>query len=323
MVGDSNSIRTCNVIKERGKRCQLIGKGAEDAFKGSSPSPLQQQNTSEFFKSTSSCIGSNSATALNIGHHIPEFAPLSEIQSTLAAIRSTILNQLSAKGNYPSSPVIVWSTLASHVSRFALTDEDGKKFPYLLMLQSNSYREVLQNEEVKRTFSNIPGVVYLDLFSPTLALGEIAHNVGDPVHFSSEAYYFGHKFIMESLMIAEDCYKMRDCSGNSSSSDPSLISTHHTKWIEKDRLGPFNDKVKIPFPGKIDYEAYATTFCPPARPGWETPSLPPPPPPSPLTPHSVPPPRHEERGREALRSNVIQKKSQYQSHHLRNKVSGK
>lgn len=249
-----------------------------------------------------------------MGHHIPELSPVNELQLPLNAIRSTVVSELSARGGGDASsqnPVIVWATLASHVSRFALKDEDGRLFPHLLMLQSNSYRELLQNEATKATFANTPGVIYLDLFSPSLALGEIVRNVGDPVHFSSEFFTFGHTFVFESLMVAEDCHRMRDCggggsgSGSSSSNSSSSSSSsshnpttttaaghaiHHTKWNIKERLGHFNEKANIPFPGKIDYVAYAHHYVPSARPGFEASSVPPPPPPPPTSPAPPPPP---------------------------------
>lgn len=33
MIGDSNTIRTCSVMKEKRKSCEVVGKGTEDAFK--------------------------------------------------------------------------------------------------------------------------------------------------------------------------------------------------------------------------------------------------------------------------------------------------
>jgi len=120
-------------------------------------------------------------------------------------------------------PLFVWSNLASAVSLF------DPRFPRVLHYRSNAYREALQNAVIKAALaghrdraadedevghegdeggglpragrkapatpatSPLP-VVYLDLYHPGLALGEVAHARGDPVHMSADCRWF-HRFV--------------------------------------------------------------------------------------------------------------------------------
>ena len=101
-------------------------------------------------------------------------------------------------------PVFIWSNLASVVSQF------DPKFPRSLHFRSNVYREAIQNHVIQRTLttttsttgkhpyqryrppssSSSHGLVlpsfYLDLFHTSMAFGQLAHQPGDPVHFSPD-----------------------------------------------------------------------------------------------------------------------------------------
>jgi hypothetical protein len=122
-------------------------------------------------------------------------------------------------------PLFVWSNLASAVSLF------DPRFPRVLQYRSNAYREALQNAVIKAALaghrdraadeeghegdeggglpragrkasaaspsslsSSLLPVAYLDLYHPSLALGEVAHAQGDPVHMSADCRWF-HRFV--------------------------------------------------------------------------------------------------------------------------------
>ena len=48
--------------------------------------------------------------------------------------------------------------------------------------------------------------MYVDLFSPSLAFGELAHNADDPVHFSSD-YFWMHAVITQFFIVSVMCNK--------------------------------------------------------------------------------------------------------------------
>ena len=105
-------------------------------------------------------------------------------------------------------PVFVWSNLASVVSQF------DPRFPRSLHFRSNVYREAIQNHVIQRILTSPPSTgkhpsqryrqsqpqpqsqksshglalpsYYLDLFHTSMAFGQLAHQPGDPVHFSPD-----------------------------------------------------------------------------------------------------------------------------------------
>jgi len=275
MIGDSNTMRTCDHINKIRKRCVLVGKGTEDAFT-ITEADLNAGKEPGFMASLKQCLRSNKLVSINMGHHIPQFAPMSELQKPLKAIRSAIDSNWANK-KQADAPLMVWATLASHVSRFSSLLEE-KKFPFLLALQSNAYREMVQNEETKKALtSGAKNIAFIDLFSPTLALGEISHDLNDPVHFSSDAFAFGHSFIYQALMVAEDCHAHNDCfnsttasTTNSGAGVPPLPPPRHSTWAAKESIAHFNEKSNNPFPSRIDYDAFALMYVPPPSLGWET-----------------------------------------------------
>jgi hypothetical protein len=44
----------------------------------------------------------------------------------------------------------------------------------------------------------------------SLAFGDLAHSPGDPVHLSSDYYWF-HRFILQTFQVALDCHQNLDC----------------------------------------------------------------------------------------------------------------
>lgn len=99
-------------------------------------------------------------------------------------------------------PVFIWSNLASVVSQF------DPRFPRSLHFRSNVYREAIQNYVIQRILATTTATTtgknpyqryrptsssssvfpsfYLDLFHTSMSFGQLAHQPGDPVHFSPD-----------------------------------------------------------------------------------------------------------------------------------------
>ena len=67
---------------------------------------------------------------------------------------------------------------------------------YFLHINSDYFTlfQIFQN-------TNSTNSMYVDLFSPSLAFGELAHNADDPVHFSSD-YFWMHGVIPQFFIVS-------------------------------------------------------------------------------------------------------------------------
>jgi hypothetical protein len=87
-----------------------------------------------------------------------------ELQEQLLKIRENLVSKIE-RNDDKKYPVIVWATLASIVSRLG---EGDSKFADILHYKSNSYREEIQNSEIKSVFHHSlhQKWIFVDLFHP-------------------------------------------------------------------------------------------------------------------------------------------------------------
>jgi hypothetical protein len=318
MAGDSNSKRTCLHAQEHPHVSQGLSVQCRDfdhklvtilsrPEKGYRESGAY--NLEGFSQHAKGCVqaGAN-IIALNVGHHAADFSA-ADIRAKVFDPLMIKLTEVMSQRKIVNQAGLVWATSASHASFFPKPapasggSAPALPWPLSLLIKSNAYREVLQNQQLKcaiagsktcdsygsgrgygavsltytdffdqhhakagrRAVSNQSKArfEFVDAFHPTLALGSICHQFGDPVHFSSE-YYWIHGFITKLLAVANACaLNPGSCDG---SSDHEGVGEHmHFNYLawnpvgSAEHLTPIADR-RHKWPSAYDFGAHANRY---------------------------------------------------------------
>lgn len=215
MLGDSNTIRSCNVIKKQVNPVPKISVCAKQSeMNVLDTTDLSKYNTHDrknnIKKNIKKCYESSFACTINPGHH----APTMNSNEFILQYEDILFNSFQPRNNNKSTPLIASSSIASLVSVL-----NHKDYNQSFHFQSNVYREALNNYKLQQSIINnkeFKDIFYIDIFHPSFMLGKFTKTQNDPVHFNNEYYWF-HTFILEILLVSFDCFKYKDCNTNSNS----------------------------------------------------------------------------------------------------------
>jgi len=298
MIGDSNSKRTCMYQRESPIINNALHVHCPDfdhktTYLDSSTSQdgkLLHFNTAGFLKRVNTCLASsNSMIAVNVGHHTTELTRQELRTLVLLPTKQAIDQKLHAQAGrkeLANRVVVVWATLASHLRDFitsASGDQvEGLKHPKALLIRSNSYREVLDNEEIMLTYTNRTSrggfgdvnadymsiiaahkennatgrsadlYSFLDTFHVVLSMGSVAHGYGDPVHLNSE-YFHMHGFIVHMMAVSGACHHETDGSCVTGSLRSQNTDFEYLLWNAVPHVNSFQER-KQKFPSGVDYK---------------------------------------------------------------------
>ena len=304
MIGDSNSKRTCMFQRES----PAIGPGLhvscpdfdhKTTYLDSTTSEegkAMHYNTAGFLKRANNCLSSqHTMIAVNVGHHTTELTRQELktliLEPTKRAIDQTIKDK-QEKNKVKGRIIVVWATLASHLRDFKTSaDEEkweGLKHPKSLLIRSNSYREVLDNEEIMLTYTNrdkkggfgdvnsdymsiisayksnsataasasADSYSFLDTFHVTLSMASVAHGYGDPVHLNSE-YFHIHGFIVHMMAVSGACHQTGSCVAGSLKEKNSDFE--YLLWSPVASVATFRER-KVKFPSGVDYKQLSNAY---------------------------------------------------------------
>lgn len=276
LAGDSNSRRICMSLKNGRDERQMSTNFYHNGIHGLAHCPdfdhvrvgltsrKNNSNIEGFVGRLRQCHGSNPATltAICMGHHVIDYNAnelkeilLLPLKKQIDAIHKQKVNPIDA------NPIIVWGTFASHVNRFR-QKEKQTSFPRSLFLKSNAYRESLQNLKLKQVFSGNNNedinqfYTYVDTYHVSLALGNLVHNEGDPVHFHSD-YFYLNSLMSNLFLVAKQCFKNKNAQDGSckdyDSPNVQNVLFEYIKWRPVEQL--YQIEMSTPkFPANIDYD---------------------------------------------------------------------
>jgi len=302
MIGDSNSKRTC---LHQQTESPLINNGLhvncpqfehKTTYLDSSSSEEGKAtdfNKAGFLKRANTCLASPHAMiAINVGHHTTELTGHELKNLVLLPTKQAIDQKLKERKKPENRVVVVWATLASHLRDFVATANEekweGLKHPKTLLIRSNSYREVVDNEEIMLAYtdrtkrggfgdvnSDYMSIIaahknnnsttrssdlysFLDTFHVTLALGSVSHAYGDPVHFNSE-YFHLHGFLVHMMVVSGACHHETDGSCVTGSLTGSNVDFEYLLWNPVPGLSSFRERAQK-WPSGVDYKQLASVY---------------------------------------------------------------
>ena len=295
MAGDSNSKRTCMYIRDVPNLAPGVRLGCPDfdhnkVMLAARHPTIGQHNLPGYTKKVRDCLTSNAQiVALGVGHHLSEFTAEELATHILEPIKKNLdsLHNAGPTHTVAERVVVAWASVASHVRDFATSPSTSFTHPPDLLMHSNSYREVLDNQVIKRAFSSpackspygdvnpdftsilatvngnrtcqsrrLDKYVFVDAFHPSLALGSVSHGYGDPVHFNSE-YFFMHGFIVQLMLVAQACHGADGCDKTAEIKENEHFQ--YLTWNPVREVRALKER-KQKFPSGVDYGQHEKTY---------------------------------------------------------------